>query len=468
MPSPNLFSVLSIGHSFTGPLATRSMPRRTVVWQLCLTAALFGGVSATPSLAQVESPAVGFNIQELSPGDGENSQLTFKAPGYQCAVKHQAVSTALTSTSLVDTAASWLNDTYNGANGPHYVEIVKVGTSSSHAAVGTRRDIVDTVESSRSLLLSSPWPTGLASPVTYRIIKHWTIRELFGATKQDGTASSISGTALVDATAQWTADQFNGENGPHFVEITKVGGSVTHPMVGTRREVVDTDEVTRTIIVNEDWPRITTGIVNYRIVRHMAVRSNTSGNLRTGSPLSADSFQLWDGDHYETYYYQTVGIGGIGWRKAGDQFTDAGDTVIQMGQGIIFRRGETTPLSLVVRGVVKDNITPIQVEPGFNFLANPYAFPMTLASSSLHTGNVNTGIGSGSLITADQVLVWNGSYYDTYYYQASGLGGVGWRKVGDLFADASSTPIPAGSSIILRRLASRSFEWKIPAHPTQN
>ncbi len=429
--------------------------------------ALFATVSSV-TLGQVESPAVGFSILDLSAGDGENSQLTFKAPGYQCAIMHQAISTSLTSTSLVDTAASWRDDTYNGLNGPHYVEIVKVGTSSTHAAVGTRREIVDSVESTRSLLLSEPWPSGLTSPVNYRIVKHWTIRELFGATKEVGIASSISGTDLVDATAQWTADQFNGENGPHFVEITKVGASLTDPIVGTRREIIDTDEVSRTLIVNEPWPSITTGTVTYRIVRHMAVRSNTSGNLRTGSPLSADSFQLWDGDHYETYYYQTVGIGGIGWRKAGDQFTDAGDTVIEMGQGIIFRRGETTPLSLVVRGVVKDGVTPLKVEPGFNFLANPYAFPMTLASSALHTGNTSTGIASGSLITADQILVWNGAYYDTYYYQASGLGGVGWRKVGDLVADASTTSIPAGSSIILRRLASSPFEWKVPAHPTQN
>jgi hypothetical protein len=430
--------------------------------------ALASAAFLTMAQGQVESPAVGFNILELSAGDGENSQLTFKAPGYQCAIKHQAISTGLTSTTLVDTAASWRDDTYNGANGPHYVEIVKVGTSSTHPAVGTRRDIVDTVESSRSLILSAPWPTGLSSPVNYRIVKHWTIRELFGATKEVGIASEISGTALVDATAQWTADQFNGENGPHFVEITQVGASTTDPLVGTRREIIGTDEVTRTLTVDLPWPSITAGIVNYRIVRHMAVRSNTSGNLRTGSPLSADNFQLWDGDHYETYYYQTEGIGGIGWRKAGDQFTDAGDTVIQMGQGIIFRRGETVPLSLVVRGVVKDGITPLKVEPGFNFLANPYSFPMTLASSALHTGNTNTGIASGSLITADQILVWNGAYYDTYYYQASGLGGVGWRKVGDLVADASTTTIPAGSSIILRRLASQSFEWKIPAHPVQN
>jgi len=443
------------------------MPRLTMVWQICLTA-LFGGVLATPALALVESPAVGFNILTLASGDGQNSQLTFKAPSFQCAVKHQAVSTALTPTTLVDRAASWRDDTYNGFNGPHYVEIVMVGTSGTHPAVGTRRDIVQTLESTQSLVLSEPWPTGVTSPITYRIIKHWTIRELFGAIKEEGVASAISGTSLVDAAAQWTAGQFNGDNGPHFVEITTVDASYTDPAVGTRREIIATDEITRTLTVDQPWPSINAGIVTYRIVRHMAVRSKTSGNLRTGSPVSADSFQLWDGEKYETYYYQTEGIGGIGWRKAGDQFKDAGDTVIQMGQGIIFRRGETVPLNLVVRGVVKDAVTPLKVEPGFNFLANPYAYPMTLASSALHTGNSSTGIAPGSLVTADQVLLWNGVFYDTYYYQGSGLGGVGWRKVGDLATNAGSAVIPSGSSIIIRRLHDSSFVWRIPAHPIQN
>ena len=425
---------------------------------------LLTAVGGAPVHGQVESPAVGFNILSLAPGSGENSQLTFGAPQYGCAVMHQAVSTALGATTLVDAAASWADDLYNGDNGPHYIEITQVGGSATAPAVGVRREIVDTIESNGVLVVDKPWPTGLTSPVHYRIIKHWTIRELFGATKGLGIASEVSGTTLVDASANWSVDEFNGENGAHFVEVVRVSDDPTDPNVGTRREIVGT--ALRTLAVNEPWPVID-GIVSYRIVRHMAVRSNTSGNLRGGTSLSADSFQLWDGERYETYYYQSGGIGGIGWRKAGDQFSDAGGTIIHPGQAIIFRRGETVPLHLVVRGFVKDGITPLEVQPGFNFLANPYASSMTLASAALYTGSPANGVASGSLLTADQVMVWTGALYDTYYYQASGLGGVGWRKVGDLAADASAEVIPAGASIIIRRQHNNPFTWRIPAHPVQ-
>ena len=413
---------------------------------------------------QIESAAVGVSVVSLEPGSKDGPQLTFAAPQYLCDIKHQAVSTGLGSNTLVDTAASWSNDLYNGVNGPHYLEVVQIGGSVAVPGVGIRREIVDTVEGTQTLILNEPWPSGVVSPIHYRIVKHWTIKELFGTEMLVGIASSISGTTLIDATANWSANQFNGENGAHFVEIVKIDDSTTAVGVGTRREIVNTDNVTRSLTVDEAWPTFG-GVVAYRIMRHTAVRSNTSGNLRSGTTVTADSFQLWDGESYETFYYQTSGIGGIGWRKAGDQFTDASNTIIKPGQAIIFTRGETVPLNLVVRGVVKDGRTPLEVKPGFNFLSNPYASAMTLASCALHTGNENTGLVAGSLVTADQVMVWNGVFYDTYYYQSSNFGGIGWRKVGDLTTNASATVIPPGTSIIIRRLAPTAFIWDVPAHP---
>lgn len=454
----NIIPILQLRCDLMGRTFTWSYGARrsglVMLWLSIIGSAAFG---------QVESPPVGFNILELAPGDADKAQLTFKAPQYGCEIKYRAVSTGLTATTLLDAASPWQDDAFNGDNGPHYVEIIKVGDSTTAPEVGTRRDIVDTFENPRSIQIGEPWPSSLLnSRVIYRIVKHWTIRELFGSTKEVGIASVVADSSLVDASVQWAENQFNGENGAHFVEVVKVSGISSHPMVGTRREIVGTGPITLT--VDQPWPEIS-GIVTYRIVRHMAVRSNTSGNLRTGSPLTADYFQLWDGETYETYYYQTSGIGGIGWRKSGDQFSDAGDTVIDLGQAIIFRRGEDVPLSLVVRGFVKDGITPLQVEPGFNFLANPYASSMTLASSGLHTGNVNTGIAGGNLLTGDQILIWRGAIYDTYFYQSSGLGGVGWRWVGNLFADAGSAVIPEGSSVIIRRQKDIPFTWRVPPHP---
>jgi hypothetical protein len=95
-----------------------------------------------------------------------------------------------------------------------------------------------------------------------------------------------------------------------------------------------------------------------------------------------------------------------------------------------------------------------------------YPTNMTLADSGLFTGDPATGVAGGTTTSADQILVWNGVSYDTYYYQTSGLGGTGWRKAGFPTADASADVIPVGSSLILKRKTVNGFNWIVPQHPT--
>jgi hypothetical protein len=62
-------------------------------------------------------------------------------------------------------------------------------------------------------------------------------------------------------------------------------------------------------------------------------------------------------------------------------------------------------------------------------------------------------------------LIWNGTSYDTYYYQTSGLGGTGWRKGGAPAVDAASATIPVGASVVIRRQGASGFSWVVPQHP---
>jgi hypothetical protein len=422
-----------------------------------------------PAYAQnvIESPPVGFDILDLEAADGQQAKLSFQAPAFLSAVLHQGIATSLGASSLVDVAVSWTDGRFNGVNGPHYVEILAVNGSTNHAAVGVRREISATLAAAKSLELSQPWPTGISGEVKYRIVRHWTIQELFGATKHTGTANSISGVTVVDSASVWEDDEYNGLSGPHYIEITQVGASTTAPEVGMRREIVDTIKGAHSITVNQAWPDGLDGPISYRVVRHMAVRPDGSGHLKAGNTITADSFQLWDGEAHQSYYYQSSGIGGIGWRRAGDQFTDRSNTPILPGQAVILSRGELSRLTLFLRGVVQTSVTPFAIQPGFNFVGNPNAASMTLESSGLYQGDATKGVAGGSLVTADQVMIWNGQGYDSYYYQTVGLGGRGWRQAGKINEDAGSAIIPAASSIIIRRVGSFGFEWRVPAHPVQ-
>ena len=80
--------------------------------------------------------------------------------------------------------------------------------------------------------------------------------------------------------------------------------------------------------------------------------------------------------------------------------------------------------------------TTVAVMRGKNLLGNAYRVSMTLGSSSLYTGDPGTGLRPGTAKTADQVLIFNGTDYDVFYYQRDARLGSGWRKTTDPRASA--------------------------------
>lgn len=283
-----------------------------------------------------------------------------------------------------------------------------------------------------------------------------------------GSMSSASGTTLADSTATWSNDQFNGSNGRHYLEIVSVHGSTTASGVGTTYDIADTT-APGTLTLSRSLDSGVTAPLGYLIRKHWTLAAvfgvtNDSG-LQGGTATTADQVHVWNKTGYDIYYYQTAGIGGTGWRKTGDQTTDASGTVIDPSNCLISKRGQSASTTVTVLGAVKTGATRYDITPGYNLVPNPNALAMTLASCGLYTGDAGTGVAGGTAASADQVLLWNGSGYDTYYYQTSGIGGTGWRKTGDQTTDASTATIAVGTSFIVRRLHGGGFAWMIPQHP---
>ena len=65
------------------------------------------------------------------------------------------------------------------------------------------------------------------------------------------------------------------------------------------------------------------------------------------------------------------------------------------------------------------------------------------------------------------MLIYNGTGYDTYYYQTSVHGGSGWRLSTDVHANAGGVSIPVGSALIIRRRGLAGFNW-FPPVPVAN
>jgi uncharacterized protein (TIGR02597 family) len=300
---------------------------------------------------------------------------------------------------------------------------------------------------------------GLTNPVVYQ-----------------SASSTVTSNSLTVTAGPWAANQFNanGTNPTHFVEIvTPAGAGSQAPGAGTTYDILSNTATTITLMQN-----LAVGVLDgaqFKVRAHWTLGSvfgaNNESGLGGGSSTTADRILRWNGSGYDIFYYQTSGLGGIGWRKAGSASVNAAGTTLYPEDGLIINRFQSAPVSLVVKGAVKTGQTSIPITPGNNFVGNIYASAMTLASCGIYTGNSATGLAGGNSTGADQILIWNPTLsggaggYDIYYYQTSGLGGIGWRKSGAASVDASSTVIPVGQSVIISRKAAGGFSWIVPQHP---
>jgi uncharacterized protein (TIGR02597 family) len=279
-----------------------------------------------------------------------------------------------------------------------------------------------------------------------------------------GSAEAVGTSSLTDNDAVWVDNQFNGPAGAYFVELT------SGPGAGTTYDIATTTASTKTITTVQNLAAGAAAGVTFKIRKHWTIASvfgpaDESG-LGGGNTTSADNILLWNGSGYDVFYYQTSGLGGVGWRKTGAPAVDASAKVIYPEDAPIIKRLQSAAVNVVLMGSVKTGQTSVPVVNGTNFIGNIYGAPMTLADCGIYTGNNSTGLAGGSSSGADQILIWNGSGYDTYYYQTSGLGGTGWRKSGAPAVDASATQIGVGQSIIVnRKLLGSPFNWIIPQHP---
>lgn len=277
-----------------------------------------------------------------------------------------------------------------------------------------------------------------------------------------GTVTSKGAGSIVDAQADWTDNQFNGANGEFYLEI------VSGPMAGLTADIVGTTAATKTLTTDEDLSSVLTGGEKFKIRKHRSIgdvfgKNNEAGLRANTAVSSSDEVRIFNPvtQAFLTYYYNS---GSIGWRSSTNAVSDASDTKLYADQGVCIARKITGDLTLVVTGAVKTGPTVIPIGTNSNLTANVYpAGTLTLGNSGLYTGNAATGLAAaGKLSNADEVQIWSGSSFRRYFYKNSGSGGIGWRISSNLRTDASSTQIPAGSSIyVIRRKGRAAFNWKV-------
>jgi uncharacterized protein (TIGR02597 family) len=286
-----------------------------------------------------------------------------------------------------------------------------------------------------------------------------------------GTYDATSHT-LTPANGTFTADEFDGTNGAYFVEITSGAAA------GLFSDITATTASPSSITTADDLSAQVTSGETFKIRAHWTLQSvfgpnvNTNNQviLGTGGASTADNVLVYDraSEQYVTYYYKVGGVyGGNGWRSTTGSdplATDVSNTVLRVTDSAIIERKLSAAVTLSLPGVVKLGSTQREVLSGLNFCGDLYASGTTLGNSGLYNPNdPNNSLVGGGSSTADQVLVYDGTEYVTYYYKIGGVyGGNGWRSTSGtdpLATDVSSTPLPAGYGIIVKRLGSQAFDW---------
>jgi uncharacterized protein (TIGR02597 family) len=276
-----------------------------------------------------------------------------------------------------------------------------------------------------------------------------------------GNFEAIGVNTVTDDNANWIDNQFNDANGKYYLEIT------SGDYAGVMTDIVDTTGATKTLAIADNYQGLLTGGETYKIRKHWTLASifgaaNQAG-LGAGTSTSADEILIYDPQAaaYTTYYYRTINP--VGWRSTADAFLDQSNAKIDLAKGIIIKRKQSGDLNVKLFGAVKLGDTAIDVRAGLNVIGNVYSTDtLTLGNSGLYNGDSSSGLVGGSSVTADQVLIYNGTGYQTYYYKTT-AGGTGWRSVADFFADASNTVLPAGTSLVVKRQSGRpEFLWYAP------
>ena len=259
------------------------------------------------------------------------------------------------------------------------------------------------------------------------------------------TADFTSAVVSVDSanqftmsSAAWTAGQFT--TSPHLVRVktgTNVGRIFLISANTTNQLTVILPATVPTLVgllaVNDSCEILPANTL-------ATVFGPTATGLLTGASAGvADNVLLWNGVTWDTFYNN-----GTNWKKSGN-LSNQNNVVIYPDDGLFISHKGLSATSLTIMGTVPSTteLSELDGSAGATFLGNRFPVDTTLLSLGLQTTpNWTNGASAG---VADNVLLWNGTTWDVYYYN-----GTNWKKSGSL-ANQNTTVIPTSTAPFITR-----------------
>ncbi len=175
--------------------------------------------------------------------------------------------------------------------------------------------------------------------------------------------------------------------------------------------------------------------------------TNSYGLTAAAASATADIVYLTNEGSLVGYFYRSDVAN---WRRVDDaDGANQGDTVIEPSAGVmITRRNSGTPeifIRLSGEALPGKQVAKIG-GAGYSIVNNPFLTASTLGESGL-AGSLNGGTGPG---TADVIYLEEEGLLTGYYYKTNGVGGSGWRALGDAITDKGNVVIKPGKAFLLK------------------
>jgi len=257
--------------------------------------------------------------------------------------------------SMNDANAVWIQNQFSGSNGLFYLEFVS----------GAMADITSTDASNKTMTLASYPPSPIAPGSAYRIRKHFTLSDLFGASNSAGllpgqNAAQADNILLHIPQTQETHTIFYssvpGFNGWYFDNYQPAGATAIYPEQGVMVRRKGPQNLT--VYVNGATKQGTTmapifsgfnlvGTMKSKKALKLSESSLYTGNPSTGlaaasNPSSGDNLIMINPDLTTTTFFYSNFPGFEGWYDS--SFSFSGNAVIQPGTSFFIHRKSTLGL----------------------------------------------------------------------------------------------------------------------------
>lgn len=317
------------------------LPQTALALGLCFTAPFVSIASESVSQTFV---ATASTIK----GTDSGYPYTFLALQSIRPVVASGVVTAVSGVTISDSSAGWQNDQFNGASGPYYLELES----------GLMADIVDTEATGGVLTLVGDISASVQVTDTYRIRRHTTISDLFGADNSanlkegngpdDADNIIIYGGGVYSSATYWRWNQ-SGSEGWYNFSYVPAGDAVIYPEQGFYIKRKDPGGLTLTTSgVQRDGSYVAPIVQGYNLVGSIrdSETSIAAIGLVTGDPITGfasgenpddgDNVLIIGGSGGAVTLWHSALSGFEGWRDFNYELSE--DFVISPGTAFFIRR----------------------------------------------------------------------------------------------------------------------------------